>query len=116
MEITRGIAQVFGELGDRENRWTARMRYLVQELGPEGFREELEKRVSVPLILAGLEVRPLDKPDSLHKLDALDKKVAFNSLKRAFDPDAPLFIDYEEHLSNYVGTDRAPVDHEVVRY
>jgi ferredoxin-nitrite reductase len=53
VEITRGIAQVFGELGDRENRWTARMRYLVQELGPEGFREELEKRVSVDLIPAG---------------------------------------------------------------
>jgi ferredoxin-nitrite reductase len=53
VEITRGIAQVFGELGNRENRWTARMRYLVQELGPEGFREELEKRVSVDLIPAG---------------------------------------------------------------
>jgi ferredoxin-nitrite reductase len=53
VEITRGIAQVFGELGNRENRWTARMRYLVQELGPEGFREEFEKRVSVPLIPAG---------------------------------------------------------------
>jgi len=53
VEVTRGIAQVFGELGDRENRWTARMRYLVQELGPEGFREELEKRVSIPLIPAG---------------------------------------------------------------
>jgi ferredoxin-nitrite reductase len=53
VEITRGIAQVFGELGDRENRWTARMRYLVQEIGPEGFREELERRVSVPLIPAG---------------------------------------------------------------
>ena len=53
VEITRGIAQVFGELGDRENRWTARMRYLVQELGPEDFREELEKRVSIPLIPAG---------------------------------------------------------------
>jgi ferredoxin-nitrite reductase len=53
VEITRGIAQVFGELGDRENRWTARMRYLVQELGPEGFREELEKRVCVGLTPAG---------------------------------------------------------------
>jgi len=53
VEITRGIAQVFGELGNRENRWTARMRYLVQELGPEGFREELEKRVSVELTPAG---------------------------------------------------------------
>jgi ferredoxin-nitrite reductase len=53
VEITRGIAQVYGELGNRENRWTARMRYLVQELGPEGFREELERRVSLPLIPAG---------------------------------------------------------------
>ncbi|MDQ4004320.1 MAG: ferredoxin--nitrite reductase [Actinomycetota bacterium] len=53
VEITRGIAQVFGELGDRENRWTARMRYLVQELGPEGFREELEKRVDFELTPAG---------------------------------------------------------------
>jgi ferredoxin-nitrite reductase len=53
VEITRGIAQVFGELGDRENRWTARMRYLVQELGPEGFREELAKRVSGGLTPAG---------------------------------------------------------------
>ena len=53
VEITRGIAQVFGELGDRENRWTARMRYLVQKIGPEAFREELEKRVSVELTPAG---------------------------------------------------------------
>src|SRR5215210_2380302 len=53
VEITRGIAQVFGELGDRENRWIARMRYLVQELGPEGFREELATRVSIGLTPAG---------------------------------------------------------------
>src|SRR5215211_5430589 len=53
VEITRSIAQVFGELGDRENRWTCRMRYLVQELGPEGFRQELAKRVCVGLTPAG---------------------------------------------------------------
>ncbi|MGH3148857.1 MAG: nitrite/sulfite reductase [Rubrobacter sp.] len=53
VEVTRGIAQVFGELGDRENRWTARMRYLVQEIGPEAFREELQKRVSLFLTPAG---------------------------------------------------------------
>jgi coenzyme F420 hydrogenase subunit beta len=63
-----------------------------------------------------LELRPLDKPQALGKLDGLDKRVAFNSLKRAFDPDAPLFIDYEEHLNDYAGTDRAPVEHEAVRY
>ncbi len=53
VEITRGIAQVYGELGDRENRWTCRMRYLVQELGPEGYREELEKRTAFALTPAG---------------------------------------------------------------
>ncbi len=63
-----------------------------------------------------LQLRPLDKPQALDKLDGLDKRVAFNSLKRAFDPDAPLFIDYEEHLNDYAGTDRAPVEHEAVRY
>jgi coenzyme F420 hydrogenase subunit beta len=63
-----------------------------------------------------LELRPLDKPQALDKLDDLDKRVAFNSLKRAFDPEAPLFIDYEEHLNEYAGTDRAPVEHEAVRY
>jgi coenzyme F420 hydrogenase subunit beta len=63
-----------------------------------------------------LELRPLDKPQALDKLDGLDKRVAFGSLKRAFDPDAPLFIDYEEHLNDYAGTDRAPVEHEAVRY
>jgi ferredoxin-nitrite reductase len=56
VEITRGIAQVYGELGNRENRWINRLRYLVQELGPEGFREELEKRVSVELTPAGEEL------------------------------------------------------------
>ncbi|MDP9409935.1 MAG: Coenzyme F420 hydrogenase/dehydrogenase, beta subunit C-terminal domain [Actinomycetota bacterium] len=64
----------------------------------------------------GLELRPLDKPQALDKLDGLDKRVAFNSLKRAFDPDAPMFIDYEDHLNDYAGTDRAPVEHEAVRY
>jgi coenzyme F420 hydrogenase subunit beta len=63
-----------------------------------------------------LELRPLDKPQALDKLDGLDKRVALDSLKRAFDPNAPLFIDYETHLNNYAGTDRAPVEHEAVRY
>ena len=63
-----------------------------------------------------LELRALDKPQALDKLDDLDKRVAFNSLQRAFDPEAPLFIDYEEHLENYSGTERAPVEHEAVRY
>ncbi len=53
VELTRAIAQVFGELGNRENRWTARMRYLVQELGPESFREEVAKRADFELTPSG---------------------------------------------------------------
>ncbi len=53
VELTRAIAQVFGELGNRENRWTARMRYLVQELGPEGFREEVAHRANFELTPSG---------------------------------------------------------------
>jgi ferredoxin-nitrite reductase len=53
VELTRAIAQLFGELGNRENRWTCRMRYLVQELSPEGFREELRRRAAFPLTPAG---------------------------------------------------------------
>src|SRR5215208_2796633 len=63
-----------------------------------------------------LEIRELDRPQAIEKLDALDKTVAFKNLRRRYDPDAPLFIDYEEHLREYAGTDRAPVAYEPVRY
>jgi len=46
VELTRAVAQLFGELGNREHRGLARMRYLVQELGPEGFRNELVERLN----------------------------------------------------------------------
>ena len=63
-----------------------------------------------------LEIRELDRPQAIEKLDALDKSVAFKNLQRIYDPDAPLFIDYEEHLREYAGSDRAPVADEPVRY
>lgn len=53
LECTRAIAQLFGELGNRENRGYARMRYLVQELGPERFRAELADRARFDLRAAG---------------------------------------------------------------
>jgi coenzyme F420 hydrogenase subunit beta len=63
-----------------------------------------------------LEIRELDRPQAIEKLDALDKSVAFKNLQRTYNPDGPLFIDYEEHLRQYEGTDRAPVTYEPVRY
>ena len=56
VELCRAIAQLFGELGNRENRGLARMRYLVQELGPEGFRAALSERTRLKLRPAGTEL------------------------------------------------------------
>ncbi len=53
VELTRAVAQLYGELGDRENRGICRMRYLVQELGPHQFREELAGRAAFELRPAG---------------------------------------------------------------
>ncbi len=56
VELTRAIAQIFGELGNREHRGLARMRYLAQELGPEGFRAALAERARFELTPAGEEL------------------------------------------------------------
>ncbi|HWF15809.1 MAG TPA: hypothetical protein VG244_06470 [Acidimicrobiales bacterium] len=56
VELCRGVAQLFGELGNRENRGLARMRYLAQELGPEGFRDALDERTNFTLATAGREL------------------------------------------------------------
>jgi coenzyme F420 hydrogenase subunit beta len=56
-----------------------------------------------------LELRPLEEPQRLLKLQATDRRRALETLKRPLDPDAPLFIDFEDHVASYAGTDRAPV-------
>jgi coenzyme F420 hydrogenase subunit beta len=56
-----------------------------------------------------LEVTAVESPEALERLDRLDKKIAFKSLQRPFDPGGPLFIDFAEHVTFYGGTDRAPV-------
>jgi ferredoxin-nitrite reductase len=56
VELCRGVAQLFGELGNRENRGLSRMRYLAQELGPEGFRAALDERTKFTLDPAGREL------------------------------------------------------------
>ena len=52
---------------------------------------------------------PVEIISALLRLDALDKKIASGALKRPFDPDGPLFIEFERHVASYEGTDRAPV-------
>jgi ferredoxin-nitrite reductase len=45
VELARGVAQLYAELGNREHRGLSRMRYLVQELGADQFRAELVARL-----------------------------------------------------------------------
>ncbi|WP_306055017.1 nitrite/sulfite reductase [Natronococcus wangiae] len=56
VEFTRAVAQTFKELGDRNNRGVCRMRYLVEQLGPEKFEEAVRDRCTVDLPTAGTEM------------------------------------------------------------
>lgn len=56
VEFCRAVAQVFKELGDRNNRGVCRMRYLVEQLGPETFEEAVRERCSVPLRERGVDL------------------------------------------------------------
>jgi coenzyme F420 hydrogenase subunit beta len=55
-----------------------------------------------------LEELEIEAPEALEKLDQLDKKIARRALHRPFQPDGPLFVDFEEHVTFYGGTDRSP--------
>jgi coenzyme F420 hydrogenase subunit beta len=59
---------------------------------------------------AALDLRAIDDPSALTRLDELDRQVAHEALARPLDVNAGLFIDYEEHAKRYGDTDRAPVD------
>ncbi len=64
-EAVRAVAQVWGELGNRENRGLARLRYLVAELGPAQFRDELAKRTHLELRRGGEDLTAGYRSDHL---------------------------------------------------
>jgi len=53
VEVVSGVVALFAELGNREHRGMARLKYLVEELGPEGFRAALARRLGRALPSAG---------------------------------------------------------------
>ncbi|QLG50004.1 nitrite/sulfite reductase [Natrinema halophilum] len=53
VEFCRAVAQTFKEIGDRNNRGVCRMRYLVEQLGPEKFEEAIRDRCTIDLPTAG---------------------------------------------------------------
>jgi coenzyme F420 hydrogenase subunit beta len=48
-----------------------------------------------------LDYHDLEDRGAIGGLQSWDKKKAFDSLERPFDPNAPLFIDYEDHAVQY---------------
>jgi ferredoxin-nitrite reductase len=63
VELCRAVAHTYAELGNREHRGLARLRYLVQELGPERFRSELMDRTDLPERPAGVELTTAQRSD-----------------------------------------------------
>jgi ferredoxin-nitrite reductase len=56
VEFCRAVAQAFKELGDRTNRGVCRMRYLVEQLGPETFEAAVRERCAVDLRERGTDL------------------------------------------------------------
>jgi len=50
-----------------------------------------------------LDYHDLEDKSAVGKLQGWDKKKAFEALERPFDPDAPRFIDYSDHVDHYGG-------------
>jgi coenzyme F420 hydrogenase subunit beta len=66
-------------------------------------------RVALDKARPMLDLREIDDVAALVRLDELNKKVADSALRRPFDPDASMFIDFTEHVQSYACTDRQPV-------
>ncbi|MEM4297044.1 MAG: Coenzyme F420 hydrogenase/dehydrogenase, beta subunit C-terminal domain [Nitrososphaerota archaeon] len=56
-----------------------------------------------------LEYRRLDDMEGIFRVEQRKLKKVLKELKRGFDPDAPLWICYKDHLTSYAGTERTPV-------
>jgi ferredoxin-nitrite reductase len=56
VEFCRAVAQTFKEIGDRSNRGVCRMRYLVEQVGPEQFEEAIRDRCDVDLLERGTDL------------------------------------------------------------
>ncbi len=78
--IAEAIKRVFDEHGNRENRRRARLRFLLSEIGLEGFRELYEVQLArlkseAPPVPAVRDVTPADRPaapESASPLDGFD--------------------------------------------
>ncbi len=56
-----------------------------------------------------LDVRPLDDLEPLRRMEGRNRRNGIGHMQREYDPEAPLWISYWEHLESYSGTEREPV-------
>ncbi|WP_248517751.1 nitrite/sulfite reductase [Salinarchaeum laminariae] len=56
VEFCRAVAQTFKEIGDRNNRGVCRMRYLVEQVGPDTFEQAIRDRCDVELRERGTDL------------------------------------------------------------
>ncbi|AHF98381.1 ferredoxin--nitrite reductase [Halostagnicola larsenii XH-48] len=109
VEFCRAVAQTFKEIGDRNNRGVCRMRYLVQQLGPEKFEEAIRDRCTIDLPDAGENLTVGYKGDHVgvhdQKQDGL-QYVGFNVIAGRMGGDE--FAEAARAAKKY-GTDEASV-------
>jgi ferredoxin-nitrite reductase len=109
VEFCRSVAQVFKEFGDRNNRGVCRMRYLVEQVGPEKFEEAIRDRCSVDLPTEGVDLTEGYTGDHVgiheQKQDGLSY-VGFNVITGRIGGDE--FVEAARAAKQY-GTDDASV-------
>jgi len=90
IEATIAIIDLFHEHGDRENRSKARLRFILERLGEEGFKE-----------LYMSYFNKADIPDEAKLIEELDY-AGFTSKVKVFDNEAPESIDYANWVQRTV--------------
>ena len=108
VEFARAVAQTFKELGDRHNRGVCRMRYLVEQLGPENFEQAIRDRTALEFPARGVDLTERYTGDHVGVHDQKDghNYVGFNVIAGRMGGDE--FVAAADAAERY-GTDDATV-------
>ena len=72
-------------------------------------RSEAGRKAWVAAEMA-MDSAPLEDLEPLRKMEARNRRNAIAAMEREYEPEGPLWISYSEHLENYMGTEREPVE------
>ncbi|MAG35609.1 MAG: coenzyme F420 hydrogenase [Dehalococcoidia bacterium] len=96
-DFTARLADIsVGSIGSSEGWSTV---FLRTEVGEKSWEMAQHRLVS----------EETDQLATVRRLERRNRRQAIRHLNRSFDPDAPLWISYSEHLQDYAGTDKEPV-------